>query len=512
MNRQVIEIMKTKNALLSISLLVTCLSTAACGGGGGGAATETEGGAANDTEDGENITISAPSGLTALAGQEQVTLNWNAVPEADSYNIYRSTTAGAASTGELIDSVGNPSFIDEELSAGVAYYYVVRSVAAEGAEEIESSASNEVSATPSASAPNSDDEGDDTGGSGNTDDETGDDASSEIMPPSGLRAVPGDTQVSLNWAAVAEALEYCIYVSDEPGIHPDTSASYSVDLSTCVPSASDEHTVQGLANGTEYFFVVTSKDNDSESEGGNEVSATPIALVVDEKPLNDTGIDFCQDETRTDLACPVTGFMGQDGDHGRDAEARSGTLVKRGGGEAGFDFTKIDSSGEALEEDANQWQCVLDNHTGLMWEVKTRDGGLRDRDRVYTWYNLDSSENGGDPGTEQSRFCNEGPCNTSSYAEAVNQRTLCGASDWRVPKRAELINLTYLGYSDVRPSIDEQYFPNAPEFSELYWTASPSTHSGVGNTAWNVNFLGGGSSEGGKHNSYHIRLVRDARP
>ena len=52
--------------------------------------------------------IFVPTGLTATAGNQQVTLGWNAVPAATSYNVKRSTTSGgpyttiASPTGPVI--------------------------------------------------------------------------------------------------------------------------------------------------------------------------------------------------------------------------------------------------------------------------------------------------------------------------------------------------------------------------------------------------------------------------
>ena len=38
--------------------------------------------------------VAVPTGLTATAGDQQVSLSWNAVPAATSYNVKRSTTNG----------------------------------------------------------------------------------------------------------------------------------------------------------------------------------------------------------------------------------------------------------------------------------------------------------------------------------------------------------------------------------------------------------------------------------
>ena len=86
--------------------------------------------------------------------------------------------------------------------------------------------------------------------------------------------------------------------------------------------------------------------------------------------------------------------------HGRDALARAGQLQKVGGGEAGFDFTKLDANGNALPASATSWDCVRDNVTGLIWEVKTTSG-LRSWSNTYTWYDPNSPD--GNPGDGERR-------------------------------------------------------------------------------------------------------------
>jgi len=47
-----------------------------------------------------------------------------------------------------------------------------------------------------------------------------------------------------------------------------------------------------------------------------------------------------------------------------------GLWIKLGAGDAGFDYTKLDKTCNALNGDALSWACIIDNHTGLLWEVK----------------------------------------------------------------------------------------------------------------------------------------------
>ena len=156
--------------------------------------------------------------------------------------------------------------------------------------------------------------------------------------------------------------------------------------------------------------------------------------------LNDTGITACSN-FHFNGDCPVEGFPRQDAQYGRDAQALAGTLQKVGGGNAGFDFTKLDSNGNPLPASATAWNCVKDNITGLIWEVKTDDGGLRDKDNTYTWYEPDNSKNGGNAGGQNGGGCIGSSCDTFSYIQAVNAQALCGAGDWRMPNRNELLSI-----------------------------------------------------------------------
>lgn len=222
------------------------------------------------------------------------------------------------------------------------------------------------------------------------------------------------------------------------------------------------------------------------------------------RPLNDTGIDWCGNDDTNHLGCPVASHPGQDGDFGRDALAREGLLDKVGAGAAGFDYTKLDANGNDLPASATDWSCVRDNHTGLIWEVKTTDGGLQDKDNTYTWYNPDPDTNGGDPGVQDGGNCTGSACDTHGYVQAVNAQGLCGASDWRMPAVMELHSLTHQGRWG--PAIDTDYLPNTP--SSLFWSASQ--YAGALNV-WNVHFGTGHESLNGRALNGRIRLVRSGQ-
>ena len=140
--------------------------------------------------------------------------------------------------------------------------------------------------------------------------------------------------------------------------------------------------------------------------------------------------------------------------------------------------------------------CVRDNVTGLIWEVKTDDGGLRDKDWTYTWYN---GTTGTPDGTDN---CNPNTrCDTDKFVADVNTAGLCGATDWRLPTRRELLSIVHLGAQN--PAIDANYFPNT--VGNWYWTSDVYAPNPA--VAWIVDF-GDGYTFAGYHGADRVRLVR----
>lgn len=113
-------------------------------------------------------------------------------------------------------------------------------------------------------------------------------------------------------------------------------------------------------------------------------------------------------------------------------------------------FTKLGRSGKKLDERA-QWsdgfRTVLDNNTGLVWEVKSpKKGDVNYCADTYTWKQAQEQ-----------------------YIKALNKAKYGGFSDWRMPNKDELRSI--LDYGRTNPAVDLHYFPNTQ--SDLYWTANP---------------------------------------
>jgi fructan beta-fructosidase len=103
--------------------------------------------------EGNGALPTAPMGLVATHGENQVVLSWNTVPGAISYNVKRSTISGGETTITNVSTANNNwpvsnQYTDNGLTTGKTYYYKVSAVNANG----ESINSMEVSATPPAAA------------------------------------------------------------------------------------------------------------------------------------------------------------------------------------------------------------------------------------------------------------------------------------------------------------------------------------------------------------------------
>ena len=90
--------------------------------------------------------LRAPTGLSAVPGDAQVALSWNASSGATNYYVQRSTTSGSGYNN--IDTNASLVFTNAGLSNGTLYYFVVSGVNAAG----EGANSTEVSARPTSSA------------------------------------------------------------------------------------------------------------------------------------------------------------------------------------------------------------------------------------------------------------------------------------------------------------------------------------------------------------------------
>ena len=249
-----------------------------------------------------------------------------------------------------------------------------------------------------------------------------------------------------------------------------------------------------LSNATYNLQAVVARADGVE---GTKSSAWVITVHVSttqsNNKLNDTGITTSQcyqAGSDTLVSCASSAAISlnnaQDGMIGRDAQAAAGTLAKTGIGSKGFDFTKINASGQVLPNNNAGWCAVKDNVTGLVWEDKRADGSIYDGTRTFTNYGDGRS---GD---------------ASALVAQANADALCGFTDWRLPTVDELQSLVDYGIASPGPTIDTSLFHYTQ--NGLYWTASPY----VGNSynAWDVYFGNGYVNDSNRGYSHYVRLVR----
>jgi fibronectin type 3 domain-containing protein len=216
--------------------------------------------------------LAAPGLSPATAGDGKVDLSWTPVAGATTYNVYRATTATGTPT-----KIGSPTpatgttFTDSTASNGTTYFYVVRAVNSAG---VESTDSNQVSATPKAAPP---------------------------AAVTGLTATAGDAKVDLNWTAVSGATSYNVYRSTTSGTFT------AADKVNNAPVTASSFTSSGLTNGTQYFFIVRAVNAGGESPDSAEVTATPKAAPVGAP----TGVTATAGNAKVDLNwTAVTGATG----------------------------------------------------------------------------------------------------------------------------------------------------------------------------------------------------------
>ena len=187
----------------------------------------------------------SPTGvvLTSTAA-DAVTVTWNVVSGAASYNVYYSQstplTIGAGTNGTKVPSTTSPLSLTG-LTSGATYYFLVTAVNAAG----ESGAQTNPKSITLSAAPQ------------------------PPASPTGVSAVAGDSQVTVSWTASTGATSYNIYYATAAGVTKISGTKFT--------NAASPQVIATLANGTPYYFVVTAVNANGESVTSSERSATPAA-------------------------------------------------------------------------------------------------------------------------------------------------------------------------------------------------------------------------------------------
>ncbi len=181
--------------------------------------------------------------VTATAGEEQVTLKWNALEDATNYRVFSYMNGKYAVLGETTAT----TYTASDLTAGTKYGFLVRAFV-NGAWTAFSN-SDVVYATPTAAA---------------------------VTKPE-VTATAGDGKVDISWNAVTGATNYNVYI-------------YTTGYKLLTTTTETSYTATGLTNGTKYGFLVRAFVNGAWTTftTADNVYATPEAVVVTKPELTAT--------------------------------------------------------------------------------------------------------------------------------------------------------------------------------------------------------------------------------
>ncbi len=190
----------------------------------------------------------APSGVTATGGAGQLTLSWDPVPGATSYDVYYQTDSGTQQQSDDSDehatrlrNVTSPLVITG-LAPSTSYRLRLRALN----NQLKGRFSASVVASTTATTP------------------------AAIIPAAALdvRATGGSKQVSVSWASVTGATSYNLYWSTSSGV---TTAN-----GTKISGATSPSVQTGLSDATNYFYIVTAVNSAGEGPASTQVAATTL--------------------------------------------------------------------------------------------------------------------------------------------------------------------------------------------------------------------------------------------
>jgi hypothetical protein len=146
-------------------------------------------------------------------------------------------------------------------------------------------------------------------------------------------------------------------------------------------------------------------------------------------------------------------------------------------------FIKLDKDGAELPDTAT-WEdglrMVLDNNTGLIWEVKSPNpDDVNYANDKYSWQDAQDV-----------------------YVKKLNAQKHGGFDDWRIPNKDELRSI--VDYGKITPAVDTWYFPDCQ--NDFYWCSA--TYEMQPYFGWVIFFGLGSATASSKTSLRHVRAVR----
>lgn len=289
-----------------------------------------------------------------------------------------------------------------------------------------------------------------------------------------------------------------------------------------------------------------------------EIKQTAV-IILGNVTMNDTGLTTYFDGDTFTNQSATSDYPNQDALYGRDSK-----FLGDHNGKSGFDFVKIDYSGNELPMTATSYSCIRDNTTGLVWEKKSDSSSIalpdlfgeelrlhlqnliqlaqnpesenyapypynelhqnwRDSNYKYYYYEPDPTLNGGSAGAKGQTFVNAKypisskcsfpnenmssyngditECNSNEYVEALNSAGYCGFKNWKTPTIGQLQSFHNFNANNN----ESAFFVNTQDGRYLSSTPSADGEAAV----WCFDHKTGQQKFCNKQTPNYLRLVRE---
>jgi hypothetical protein len=287
---------------------------------------------------------------------------------------------------------------------------------------------------------------------------------------------------------------YCLQKAEAKYVKTGDATRYSTDVSKCETKFS-----------TKWQKLIDAAANQGATCPDDPLTASQYMTVIDEHSDNVTtalgggGLENCPPELsscQSDLAACLGDTLPAD----RVLKTGQTSCYNTSGTGTGISCTGTGQDGDLKKGVVRSYTdngdgTVTDNQTGLMWEKKSDDGSLHDKDDLYSWSNA-----------------------FTVFIAGLNTASFAGHNDWRLPNRFELESLVNLGLAN--PAIDSEFNNNCVPgclvatcsctVSDFYYWSSTVVVP-TPNFAWQVGFNSGGTNFGFiQFDTAAVRAVRDA--